>query len=197
MPATDDSAQSTAGVEHSPTATWIFGAITAAIEAGVNMLTDRIGGSSRSLVTSLEQGVTMITERLSLSSRSISQTLQSEVSSLRSEIRTEFAAVRREQQKAARSILLEVQTQRQALEEERQQFADSKKLASERRWLVMLGNGRYICVHCDRHYHQPRCTDPNLRSNRYYADLHGAERAAEEASLESDEDSSDELINPF
>jgi hypothetical protein len=102
----------------------------------------------------LEQGATMLTERLGLSQRQVSQTLQSEVSSLRSELRGEFAAIRREEQKAARAIIDEVKAQRKALAEERQQFTDSKKLAADRVWLAVLGNGRYICMCCDRHFHQ-------------------------------------------
>lgn len=124
----------------------------AATADGAMMAT--LAGLVGSISLTLEQGTTMLTERLGLSSRSISQTLQSEVSSLRSELRIEFAAIRREEQKAARAILAEVQGQRKALEEERKQFADSKKLAAERSWLVMLGNGRHICIHCDRHFHQ-------------------------------------------
>lgn len=116
-------------------------------------LTALLSQFSAAMSLHLEQGATMLTERLGLSTRSISQTLQSEVNSLRSEMRGEFAAIRREEQRAARALLEEVKAQRQALAEERQQFADSKKLASERKWLVMLGNGRHICVHCDRHYH--------------------------------------------
>ena len=110
------------------------------------------------ITLTLEHGTTMLAERIGLSTRSstqsISQTLQSEVNSLRSELRGEFAAIRREEQKAARAILEEVQGQRKALQDERKQFAESKKLASERKWLAMLGNGRYICIHCDHHFHQ-------------------------------------------
>jgi hypothetical protein len=106
------------------------------------------------ITLAVEQGATMLTERLGLSQRSLSQTLQSEVSSLRSELRGEFAAIRREEQKAARALVDEVKAQRKALAEERQQFADSKKLAADRFWLAVLGNGRYICMCCDRHFHQ-------------------------------------------
>ena len=109
---------------------------------------------SASLTQIVEEGITVLTDRLSLSSRSLTQTFRSEVDSLRSELRGEFATIRREEQKAARASLEEVTQQRQQLAAERKEFTESKKLAADRSWLVMLGNGRHICIHCDRHFHQ-------------------------------------------
>ena len=58
--------------------------------------------------------------------------------------------------------------------------AESKNLAAERTWLVVLGNDCYICFDCGRHYHQlggPCCTDwrcivQKLRAPRARAGAH-------------------------
>ena len=120
----------------------------------VDELSRLLAGFSTGLSDSLASGAKMLTERLGLSTRSLSQTFASEVSGLRSDLRIEIATLRRESVSAARAVLDDVAAQRQSLAAERKDFAESKRFASEREWLVMLPNGNYICIWCDTHHHQ-------------------------------------------
>lgn len=123
-----------------------------------------LAGFMANLNLGLESSATMLSDRFGASTRALGQTLQSEVSGLRSDLRVEIATLRRESTKAVTALLDDVAAQRTSLAEERRQFTDSKKLASDRDWLVLLGNGNYICLVCDTHHH---ALQPDERGPRF------------------------------
>lgn len=104
----------------------------------------------------LRSAVTMLEDRVKCASRAWKSTFTSEVNLLKSDLCHEIATLRKDSVSAARAVLDDVKVQRKELLEERKEFSKTKKLASEREWLVMLGTGNYICVYCDTHHHQLR-----------------------------------------
>ena len=128
--------------------------LPAPLSVDVEELTGMLSRFSAGVSETLQQGATMLTERLGLSTRSLSSTFASEVSSLRSDLRLEIATLRRESVSAARAVLDDVAEQRRSLAQEREEFAESKRFASDREWLVLLPSGNYICIWCDTHHHQ-------------------------------------------